>query len=89
VQDVDAVLHDHHHLKRLGKYEQLWGVGRHLLGSQIFDYWADPWGYPHEHWADTDKLNASAETGSWDVAEGVANQWGDDPPAAFRDRLLP
>ena len=21
-----------------------WGMGRHILGSQIFDYWGDPWG---------------------------------------------
>jgi len=21
------------------KYENCWGVGRHVLGSQIFDYW--------------------------------------------------
>jgi hypothetical protein len=21
------------------KYENCWGVGRHVMGSQIFDYW--------------------------------------------------
>ena len=35
----------------------MWGIGRHLLGSQVYDYWADPWGRVHEHWADTDRLN--------------------------------
>ena len=40
-----------------GKYEHMWGVGRHVLGSQVYDYWADPWGRVHEHWADSDRLN--------------------------------
>jgi len=35
----------------------MWGVGRHNLGAQVFDYWADPWRHVHEHWTDTDLLN--------------------------------
>jgi hypothetical protein len=27
------------------KYKSVWGVGRHILGSQIFDYWWDPTGF--------------------------------------------
>lgn len=26
-------------------YKSVWGVGRHVLGSQIFDYWWDPTGF--------------------------------------------
>src|SRR3989449_2423394 len=48
---VDAVFKDHEYLTRLGKYDHMWGVGRHLLGSQVYDYWADPWGRVHERWA--------------------------------------
>ncbi len=84
VQDVDAVLADHHHLKSLGRYEHMWGIGRHLLGSQIFDYWSDPFGYPHEHWADSDRLNASHPTTTWDAREGMITQWGEEPPEKFR-----
>ena len=84
VQDVDAVLADHHHLKSLGRYEHLWGIGRHLLGSQIFDYWSDPFGYPHEHWADSDRLNASSPTNIWDARDGMVTQWGEEPPDRFR-----
>jgi catechol 2,3-dioxygenase-like lactoylglutathione lyase family enzyme len=62
VPDVDAVMADHYYLKGLGRYEHMWGVGRHLLGAQVFDYWSDPFGYFHEHWADSDRLNASAPT---------------------------
>jgi catechol 2,3-dioxygenase-like lactoylglutathione lyase family enzyme len=31
------------------RYRHAWGVGRHLLGSQIFDYWRDPWGHYGVH----------------------------------------
>jgi len=27
------------------KYTSVWGVGRHILGSQIFDYWWDTSGF--------------------------------------------
>lgn len=84
VQDIDAVLADHHYLKSLNRYEHLWGVGRHLLGSQVYDYWLDPFGYPHEHWADTDRLNAEHATNVWDAHEGLVNQWGEEPPERFK-----
>jgi hypothetical protein len=83
-QDIDAVMADHHFLKETGRYEHMWGVGRHLLGSQIFDYWSDPWGYPHEHWADSDRLNASAPTNEWDARDGMVTQWGEEPSDRFR-----
>ena len=87
VQDVDAVLADHHYLKATGRYDHLWGIGRHLLGSQIFDYWFDPFGYPHEHWADSDRLNASASTNFWDAHEGMVTQWGEEPPERMRQAV--
>ena len=88
-QDLDAVLADHHHLKAMGRYQHAWGIGRHTLGAQIFDYWASPDGYLHEHWADTDRLNASAPTNTWDVHEGMITQWGDETPAAVREAARP
>ncbi len=54
VQSIDDVMLGHEHLKQAGKYKQVWGIGRHVLGSQVFDYWQDPWGRVHEHWTDTD-----------------------------------
>ena len=61
VANFDAVMLGHEHMKSVGKYRPIWGVGRHIYGSQIFDYWADPWGRVHEHMTDSDRLNASAE----------------------------
>ena len=57
VPDIDDVCMGHDYLKETGKYEHMWGIGRHVLGSQVYDYWADPWGRVHEHWADSDRLN--------------------------------
>lgn len=83
-QDIDAVLADHHYLKSLGRYRHVWGIGRHLLGSQLFDYWHDPFGYVHEHWADSDRFNADVPTGKWTAREGLVNQWGEPPSEVFR-----
>ena len=35
------------------------GVGRHVLGSHIYDYWHDPYGHVHEHMSDGDKITRS------------------------------
>ena len=88
-QDLDAVFHDHHYLKSLGRYEHLWGIGRHLLGSQVFDYWASPFGYSHEHWADTDRLPAGAPAGEHDFHLGLINQWGEPATQRFREGTKP
>ena len=83
VPDVDAVFKDHEYLAGLGKYEHMWGVGRHLLGSQVYDYWADPWGRVHERWADTDRLNARSGSNLLPANEALVSQWGEDPPEKF------
>lgn len=41
VHDFDTQLLGHQWLAKCG-YESVWGVGRHILGSQIFDYWWQP-----------------------------------------------
>lgn len=89
VPDVDAVFKDHEYIAGLGKYEHMWGVGRHLLGSQVYDYWADPWGRVHERWADTDRLNARSGSNLLSAEEGFVSQWGADPPAKFLGHVTP
>jgi catechol 2,3-dioxygenase-like lactoylglutathione lyase family enzyme len=84
VQDIDDVFVGHEHLAATGKYEHFWGIGRHLLGSQVFDYWADPWRRVHEHWADTDRLNAANGGNLVSAEEGLRSQWGTRPPDKFR-----
>jgi hypothetical protein len=55
--DIDDVMVGHECLQQKC-CQHMWGIGRHLIGSQLFDYRADPWGRVREHWADTDVLNA-------------------------------
>jgi len=89
VQDIDCVFQDHEYIKRLGKYDHMWGIGRHLLGSQVFDYWCDPWGRVHERWADTDRLNAANGGHLLSAEEGFQSQWGDRPPDRFLGHASP
>jgi len=72
------------------RYRHAWGVGRHLLGSQIFDYWRDPWGQKHEHYADGDLFDAKQPTGYHILDRAGLYQWGPDLPDDFIDsRLTP
>jgi catechol 2,3-dioxygenase-like lactoylglutathione lyase family enzyme len=89
VEDIDDVFMGHEHMRALGKYRHVWGVGRHLLGSQVYDYWADPWGRVHEHWTDSDRLNV-ANGGNLVPAEiGFTSQWGERAPDAFINHVTP
>ncbi len=72
------------------RYRHAWGVGRHLLGSQIFDYWRDPWGQKHEHYADGDLFDASEPAGYHLMNREGLYQWGPDLPDDFIDaRMTP
>jgi len=83
VPDIDDVAMGHDHLKQTGKYEHMWGIGRHVLGSQVYDYWADPWGRVHEHWADSDRLNLANGSNLVPAEEALVSQWGERPPEKF------
>lgn len=89
VQTIDDVMMGHEHLKNMNKYEHVWGIGRHVLGSQVYDYWKDPWGRVHEHWTDTDMLNSSAQPKLLSVEEGLNSQWGEPAPQAFISHAIP
>jgi hypothetical protein len=89
VQNIDDVMLGHEHLKQVGKYEHVWGVGRHLLGSQVYDYWKDPWGRVHERWTDSDVLNCHNPTNYVPAERGLSSQWGDPVPQAFITHASP
>lgn len=66
-------------------YEEGWGVGRHVLGSNYFYYAQDPWGSFCEYSATIDYIPASAD---WDGKDHPPEDsfylWGPDvPPALF------
>jgi hypothetical protein len=84
VRDIDDVMQGHEHLQKKAKYQHMWGIGRHRLGSQIYDYWCDPWGRVHEHWTDSDVLNAATPSGLAEAGVGTYAQWGESMPARFQ-----
>jgi catechol 2,3-dioxygenase-like lactoylglutathione lyase family enzyme len=88
VQDIDDVAMGHHFLKQFD-YEHMWGLGRHVLGSQVYDYWADPWRRVHEHWADSDRLNLKNGSNLVPVEEALISQWGEPPPDKFINHASP
>jgi 3-(3-hydroxy-phenyl)propionate hydroxylase len=64
-------------------WRHAWGLGRHVLGSQIFDYWRDPHGDKLEHYADGDLLSADVPTGYSRLTSSSLYQWGPPVPADF------
>lgn len=75
VIDHDDLMCGHNHLKAAGR-TPAWGVGRHILGSQIFDYWRDPWGHEHEHWTDGDLFVAADGSNKATLPDLIGVQWG-------------
>ena len=61
VLDLDALGQGQQVLRAQG-YRHMWGIGRHVLGSQLFDYWRDPDGFEYEHYTDGDLFTADHET---------------------------
>jgi catechol 2,3-dioxygenase-like lactoylglutathione lyase family enzyme len=57
VLDWDDLMMGHHHLGGTGRYKHSWGVGRHFDGSNVFDYWRDPFGNKLERYTDGDLVN--------------------------------
>jgi catechol 2,3-dioxygenase-like lactoylglutathione lyase family enzyme len=79
VADFDDLMCGHDHLKRC-KRTPAWGVGRHVLGSQIFDYWKDPWGHELEHWTDGDLFAVADGTRKATLHDLLNVQWGPKHP---------
>lgn len=82
VHGMDNLMLGHDHLLSRG-YRHAWGIGRHLLGSQVFDYWYDPYGNRVEHWTDGDLFDAHEPTNIADIETMLGRQWGGDAPADF------
>jgi len=83
VDDFDTQLLGHEFLLSKG-YQLVWGVGRHILGSQIFDYWKDPSGFTIEHYADGDIVNEDTEVlRQADQGPNTLSVWGPKLPEVF------
>ncbi|KND93030.1 Metapyrocatechase 2 [Tolypocladium ophioglossoides CBS 100239] len=80
--DFDTQLLGHHWLRNKG-YENCWGVGRHIMGSQIFDYWFDPSRFILEHYVDGDLVNNESVTHRTLASKDNLHVWGPDLPPDF------
>ena len=83
--DQDAIGQGQQYLKQKG-WRHFWGMGRHILGSQIFDYWLDPHGHEVEHYADGDVFDNTCPTQYHLMDRGGLWAWGDDVPAAMKPK---
>ncbi|KAL5339348.1 Glyoxalase/Bleomycin resistance protein/Dihydroxybiphenyl dioxygenase [Aspergillus crustosus] len=82
VHDFDTQKLGHQWLANKG-YTSVWGVGRHILGSQIFDYWWDTTGNMIEHYADSDLVNDKTPIGYGAAGDESLAVWGPEVPAWF------
>lgn len=87
VDDTDAIGVGQRVLREHG-WKHAWGIGRHVLGSQIFDYWKDPWNDKHGHYCEGDLRNADVPMGVHELSREAMSQWGQVMPAGlFRPKL--
>ena len=63
VNDVDEIGQGAHHLLAVDPSRNVWGLGRHFLGSNLFWYFRDPAGNFAEYFADLDQIGDDDE---WD-----------------------
>ncbi|EME49763.1 hypothetical protein DOTSEDRAFT_40913 [Dothistroma septosporum NZE10] len=82
VHDYDTQHLGHQWLGKQG-YTSVWGIGRHILGSQIFDYWWDTTGNMIEHYADGDLVNKDTPVGWGQAGDESLAVWGPEVPSWF------
>ncbi len=82
VTDLDEVAASGEYLRERG-YRHAWGIGRHIQGSQIFDYWRDTDRLMFEHYADGDVFDSTAEPGWAPLSVSGLAQWGPRATAEF------
>jgi catechol 2,3-dioxygenase-like lactoylglutathione lyase family enzyme len=82
VADLDAMAAGGEYLGERG-WQRSWGIGRHIQGSQVFDYWRDPDRFMVEHYADGDLFDSSLEPGWSPMSASGLAQWGPPVTADF------
>jgi len=80
--DLDEVAASGQYLRERG-YRHAWGIGRHIQGSQIFDYWRDTDRLMFEHYADGDVFDSSIQPGWAPLSVSGLAQWGPKATAEF------
>jgi catechol 2,3-dioxygenase-like lactoylglutathione lyase family enzyme len=84
INDFDDQVLGHEWLQSQG-WRNFWGIGRHVIGSQVFDYWKDPFGNTVEHYADGDLFDATKPAEYFPASPEYLSVWGPSMPADFLD----
>jgi hypothetical protein len=84
VVDIDALGAGAEWLQQQG-WTRAWGIGRHMLGSQLFSYHYDASGFTLEQYADGDVFDAKYPTGFHEASTAGLYLWGPDLPEHFID----
>ncbi|KAK5722040.1 hypothetical protein LTR17_014476 [Elasticomyces elasticus] len=82
VHDYDTQHLSHQWLAKRG-YMSVWGIGRHVLGSQIFAYWWDVNGNMIEHYTDSDLVTKDTPIGHGPAGDASLAVRGPDVPNSF------
>lgn len=84
VLDLDDLMQGNAYLQQRERVHS-WGVGRHIQGSQIFDYWRDPFGNKIEHWTDGDVVNDANVPTHAELQMAELAQWAPPISPTFFD----
>lgn len=85
--DVEALGEGAEYLQTRG-WVKSWGIGRHVLGSQLFCYHIDPHGFEVEHYTDGDMFTADHPTGYHEAGLPGLYKWGPILPEHFIDTSM-
>ena len=84
VVDIDALGAGAEWMQQQG-WIKAWGIGRHVLGSQLFSYHYDASGFTLEHYTDGDVFDARYPTGFHEASTAGLYLWGPELPDHFID----
>jgi catechol 2,3-dioxygenase-like lactoylglutathione lyase family enzyme len=85
VDDVDEVGRGATRMLEGHPERQVWGLGRHFIGSNFFWYLRDPAGNFSEYYSDMDSITEDQlwEPGTWEPSLRALYAWGPDVPPSM------
>jgi len=88
VEGVDDIFFGFDYMKHRN-HDHVRGIGRHALGSQVFNYWMSPFDQMHEHWVSYEKMNAYSRFNRIPIGEGMSHDTGEKPSERFIKQASP
>ncbi|MFC7449099.1 VOC family protein [Rhodococcus daqingensis] len=82
VSDLDAIAMGAGYLAGSGG-AHVWGIGRHVEGSAVFNFWRDPDGFLFEHYSDGDRFDDTVRPDWAPMQASRLTQWGPPPTAGY------